>query len=174
MTTTTTTEKGLVLVQKPRNHHRRNSSSWSNKKRSVHFDGLQAEEASKKRRMNNASSIIIRLINEDKAILFQQRDTLLIKSKVCLSPSSCATASVDSPLSSDTEMQSSRFQKQQRILNHVNKVLDEQLNQWDSSIYDPESLARVSNESSLPSQADAINDGRIVATAVYGKYEGSI
>ena len=64
--------------------------------------------------------------------------------------------------------------RQERILNHINKVLEEQLNQWDSSTYDPESLARVSNESSSSSQADAIEDGRIVATAVYGKYEGSI
>ena len=51
-------------------------------------------------------------------------------------------------------------EQRQKVAKYVNVVLEEQLSQWENSMYDPERLAMVSMCKSLDSQVDALLRGR--------------
>ena len=51
--------------------------------------------------------------------------------------------------------------RQQQISQCIDKILEEQIDQWENSRYDPEQLAKVSMAMSSQSQLEALARGRI-------------
>ena len=150
--------QGLLLVQKPRilRAHVR-----STKRRFVRF-GNASNCKNNFSDLHRIQKIDFELVQLDNGLSVRPKERKFAKDSQCDAPSNSLNIDIDLKLLQ---------RRQQRITKHVNKVLDEQLDQWESSSYDPENLARVSHSESFDSLKDALARGRLDATAVYGKFE---
>ena len=147
--------QGLLLVQKPRILR---AHVKSTKQRFVRFGNTNNCASS----FSDLQKIDIQLVQRDNGTSVRPRERRLAKDSECSASSNSTNIDIDLKL---------RQRRQQRITKHINKVLNEQLDQWESSSYDPENLARVSHSESFDSLKDALARGRLDATAVYGKFE---
>ena len=150
--------QGLLLVQKPRILR---AHVKSTKQRFVRF-GNTNNCASSFSDLHRIQKIDIQLVHHDNGTSVRPRERRLAKDSEYSASSNSTNIDIDLKL---------RQRRQQRITKHINKVLNEQLDQWESSSYDPENLARVSHSESFDSLKDALARGRLDASAVYGKFE---
>ena len=110
------------------------------RRRGVHFDGTTCKN------------------DETKMNLMNQKKSLLFKGKVALT-----LDQINGNCSSDSnqnQVPQQQQQRRQRIMNHIDQILDVQLKQWEQSKKDPESLATVSRKLSHESQLDALARGQ--------------
>ena len=176
--TAVTTKKSIVMIQRPRTHNMRRISScpYSLKGSSLSYNNRAV-------RFNLRKSGSSRTLSDvRKAMWYKQADTLPRNTSNERFEMTTTTTTTSTSMEEDTKnIQSSaqdssssspdtvddydynffwNHRRQQISQQCIDKILEEQIDQWENSRYDPEQLAKVSMAMSSQSQREALARGR--------------